>query len=458
MISRPRGSWHLIALALVAAGVLVAAMLEIGPPSSAARTSREIVTAEKGIVQSTVTGSGNVEPGTEVFANFKTSGTLSNVFVKVGQHVNQGQLLAKLDSSSAELAVSEAQLSVDAAQDQLTAAQDGSSSSSGSGGASSASASSSPASIASAQAAVDSAELNLRSAQNALDETRLYAPTSGTIVSLQTTSPGAEISATGSSASSSTGSGSGSGSTSAGSAASGTGTSTAGSLGASSSSSSSGSSSTSGSGFAEIVNTKTMTMTVAFSESDIAKVKVGQPATATLDALSGVKLAAHVSSISTLGTDNDGVVSYDATLTLDQRNASVRPGMSASAAVVTNQAQGVTLPNSAITGGGSLSTVDVLRNGKSVSTPVVVGLKGDSRTQVVSGLKAGQQVVVTTTLPSLSSTPTSSSSTGALGGLRARLGLGGGGAGAFGGAAFGGGGFGGGGGAFGGAARSSGGG
>lgn len=64
MSSRPPGAWHLIVLGLVAAGVLVAAVLELGAPSSSARTSREIVTAEKGIVQSTVTGSGNVEPGT----------------------------------------------------------------------------------------------------------------------------------------------------------------------------------------------------------------------------------------------------------------------------------------------------------------------------------------------------------------------------------------------------------
>ena len=166
-------------------------------------------------------------------------------------------------------------------------------------------------------------------------------------------------------------------------------------------------------------------MTVAFSESDITKVKVGQPATVTLDALSGVELAAHVSSISTLGTDNDGVVSYDATLTLDQHNSSVRPGMSASAAVVTDQAQGVTLPNSAVTGSGSLSTVELLKNGKTVSTPVVVGLKGDSRTQIVSGLKAGQQVVVTTVLPSLTAPASGSSSSSGFGGLRARLGGGG---------------------------------
>ena len=68
--------------------------------------------------------------------------------------------------------------------------------------------------------------------------------------------------------------------------------------------------------------------------------------------------------------------------------------MSASASVITDQAPGVNLPNSAVTGSGSLSTVKLLKNGKTVSTPVVVGLKGDTRTQIVSGLSAGEQVVV----------------------------------------------------------------
>jgi hypothetical protein len=163
-------------------------------------------------------------------------------------------------------------------------------------------------------------------------------------------------------------------------------------------------------------------MTVALSESDISSVKVGQPATVSLDALTGVQLAAHVSSISTLATTSSSVVSYDAALALDQSDARVKPGMSASATVITKQAQGVTLPNAAIAGTGSLSTVNVLKHGKAVATPVVVGLKGDSRTQIVSGLSAGQQVVVTTTLPSLSSSSSSGTglggSSGTLGGAR----------------------------------------
>jgi multidrug efflux pump subunit AcrA (membrane-fusion protein) len=488
MTDRRSRPWHLYALALATALVAALAVAEIGPPTSSARTSTQIVTAENGIVQSTVSGSGNVQAGTDVNANFQTSGTLSHVYVKVGQHVNKGQLLATLDSTSAQLSLDQAEQSLTAAQQQLTAAQASASSTStsvstsasssttefvsattstpttstpttktttpttktptttpkatapatapttssgGSGsGTSSSSGASSAGSVASAQAAVYSAEENVHSAETALANTKLYAPTGGTIVSLSSLSPGNAVSA-GSTSSPSTGA------SQSGSSPSGSSGTTAGSLGGSgaSSSSSSGSSSSGGSSassasspFAEIVNTGTMTMTVAFSESDVSKVKVGQPATITLNALSGVELAAHVTAISTVGTTSSSVVSYSATLTLDQKDSRVKPAMSASASVIVGQAQGVTVPNAAITGGGSLATVTVQSNGKKTQKQVVVGLKGNSRTQIVSGLSAGDQLVVTTTLPPLSSpTSTSAGSTsGTLGGTGARPGGGGG--------------------------------
>jgi HlyD family secretion protein len=183
-----------------------------------------------------------------------------------------------------------------------------------------------------------------------------------------------------------------------------------------------------------------MTMNVSFSESDISKVHVGQPATITLDALPGVELGAHVSQISTVGTTSSSVVSYSATLTFDQTDKQVKPGMSASASVITGQAQGVNVPNSAVTGSGSLGTVNMLKGGRTVQQQVVVGLRGDSRTQIISGLSAGDQLVVVINLPSASSSTSSTGSGGTLGGG----GLGGGGAFRFGGG--GGGGFGGGGG------------
>jgi hypothetical protein len=171
-------------------------------------------------------------------------------------------------------------------------------------------------------------------------------------------------------------------------------------------------------------------MTVAFSESDISKVHDGQPATVTLDALSGVQLASHVSSIALVGTTSSSVVSYDATLALDQNDSRVKPGMSASASVVTGEASGVTVPNAAVTGSGSLGTVTLQKNGKEVTQQVVIGLRGDSRTQVISGVSADDQLVITITLPPLSSTSSSGSSgSGTLGGggLGGLGGLGGGG-------------------------------
>jgi multidrug efflux pump subunit AcrA (membrane-fusion protein) len=151
-------------------------------------------------------------------------------------------------------------------------------------------------------------------------------------------------------------------------------------------------------------------MTVSVSEDDISSVKVGQMATVSITALSGVELAGHVSSISPIGSDSSGVVTYDVTVSVTQSNSKVLPGMSATASIVTAQAQGVTISNQAITGSGSDASVELLKNGKAVATPVVVGLKGSSRSQIVSGLKAGDEAQVTITLPSLGASTTSSSS------------------------------------------------
>ena len=129
--SRP---WLLYALGVVAIVVAVLAVSEIGPPTSSARTSKEVVAAAQGVVQSTVTGSGNIAAGTDLTVNFNTSGTLQDVYVKVGQHVNAGQLLADLDPTSANLQLSQSQSQLTAAEDQLTCLQDQTTANCGSSG------------------------------------------------------------------------------------------------------------------------------------------------------------------------------------------------------------------------------------------------------------------------------------------------------------------------------------
>ncbi len=132
------------------------------------------------------------------------------------------------------------------------------------------------------------------------------------------------------------------------------------------------------------------------SESEIGNVKVGQIATVTVEALEGRKLAARVSEVALTSTSSSGAVSYDVTFQLDQMDPGLKLGMSATAEVVVKQAEGVNVPTSAISGGA----VIVKRAGKEVRQRVVTGLAGDTATIILSGLSAGETVV----LPSVTST------------------------------------------------------
>jgi multidrug efflux pump subunit AcrA (membrane-fusion protein) len=175
-----------------------------------------------------------------------------------------------------------------------------------------------------------------------------------------------------------------------------------GSTGTGASATSSESSSTSSSSFIELVDVQGYQVVVPLSESEIGNVHVGQIATVTVEALEGRKLAAQVASLAVLSTSSSGAVSYDVTFQLEQTVPGLKPGMSATAEVVVKQAEGINVPTSAITGG----SVTVKRGGKQVSQAVTTGLAGNSSTIILSGLKAGETVL----LPATSSTGTSGAS------------------------------------------------
>jgi hypothetical protein len=99
--------------------------------------------------------------------------------------------------------------------------------------------------------------------------------------------------------------------------------------------------------------------------------------------------------------------------------AGLKPGMSATAEVVVKQAEGVNVPTTAISGG----SVTVVRSGKDVRQRVSTGLAGNTSTILLSGLKAGETVV----LPAAISTSSSTSLTSRLGSRLGGGGLGGGG-------------------------------
>jgi macrolide-specific efflux system membrane fusion protein len=104
---------------------------------------------------------------------------------------------------------------------------------------------------------------------------------------------------------------------------------------------------------------------------------------------------------------SSSVVEYPATILLTQNAKGVRAGMSASAEVVVEQVKNaITVSSEAITSLGNSKTVTVEADGKEETKTITTGLVGDENTEVISGLKAGEKLVL----------PETTVATGGLGG------------------------------------------
>ena len=82
-------------------------------------------TVAQGVVQSTVSGSGTLQPASKVGVNFATSGTLTGLFVSLGDHVTGGELLAEIGPASAESSLRSAEMSLTTAEAAYQAAVEG---------------------------------------------------------------------------------------------------------------------------------------------------------------------------------------------------------------------------------------------------------------------------------------------------------------------------------------------
>jgi HlyD family secretion protein len=138
-------------------------------------------------------------------------------------------------------------------------------------------------------------------------------------------------------------------------------------------------------------------------EIDVPKVKIGQSAQITLDALPGQTLTGKVTEVAPAGAVQQGVVNYPVTVSLVNPDPAVKPGMTASVNIVVAERQNVLeVPNRAIHFQCQRAFVTVLVKGQLIQTPVQTGLSNDTMTEITSGLKEGDEVVVngtTTTQP-----------------------------------------------------------
>lgn len=397
---RRRRGW-LIALVVVLLALLVGGggalfyMQKTSPPP--VQYTQQATTV--GNITLTVSASGPISTNAEYDMNFSVAGQVSAIKVHAGQQVKAGQTLATLKSTNLQDAVIQAQQGVTNAQTTYNDAYNNGAS----------------------QTVLDtdynnvlSAQDQLKAAQDNLAATRLTAPANATVASIN------------------------------------------GKVGQSAGASAGASSSTTP--FIALIDTSALDIDALVNEADIGNVHVGQPARFTVEAYPSQTFRASVASIDLIGQTSGSVVVYPVHLTVDQKSLNgtyLYPGMTATATITTAERIGTLMISNAALSfpttaaqagviarstlfsalGGSSSArgtqsnsnqrvVLELKNGKLVAVVITIGLTNGTFTEVLSGLQAGDQVVVSATggnFSNLSGSQTSPGGTtrpGAGGGIR----------------------------------------
>lgn len=366
-----------------------------------------------GNITVTASATGPIDPKAQYDLNFAASGVVSEIDVHVGQQVKAGQTLAKLNSTSLQDALTQAQQALTSDQVSYNDALNSQSATLSQANAAIATATDTynnskqtqsdldqlnqtkaqwAAQEQSAQASVDKAYQTLLSGQDAvtaaqhnLSNVSLTAPANATVASIN------------------------------------------GTVGQTAGSSGSASGSTS-QGFIVLVDTSAYTISAQVSEADIGKVRLGQPAQFTVPAYPSQTFRATVTSIQTIGQTSSNVVNYTVDLAVDSQslqNATLYTGMTATVNITTAQRIGALLVNNSafsftttalqagaldrntltsalggsVTSGsgssqGNRRIVLELKNNKLTPVLVTVGLTNGTSSEVLSGLQAGDQVVV----------------------------------------------------------------
>lgn len=234
-----------------------------------------------------------------------------------------------------------------------------------------------PADVAVQDAVVADARNTLADAQRALDNTVLRAPVAGTVSAING-AVGDFLSAAGGASALAPGSDA--------RIPEAVGTATAGGAAASPATSA----------FITLNDLQTYQLVVPFEESDAARVAANQPVDVSVDAVPDLTLPGTVVAVAPTADQISGVVSYYATVVLNQTDPALKDGQTAQADVRTDTRENVLrVPASAVRQEGGKSVVSVPGpDGTPVTREFTPGLVGDRYTEVRSGLDEGQQVLL----------------------------------------------------------------
>jgi HlyD family secretion protein len=363
-----------------AVAVLLAVWLALG------RTHGPLYVTEpatRGALTVAVSATGSLEPVTTVDVGSEISGRLVSVNVDYNDHVKKGELLAQIDTTqlAANVAKSEANLAAaraavltsEATLRETSAKAKRARELSTTGYVSkdtletaTATAQRAAADLASARARVTVAEAELSSDRTTLTKADITSPIDGVVIS-RDVDPGQTVAATFQTPKL----------------------------------------------FTLAEDLRRMQLQVDVDEADVGEVKEGQPATFTVDAYPNRRFEAKIESVRYASQTKNGVVSYTAVLSVDNEGLLLRPGMTATASIVTATRDvallvpngalrftppGHAAPKAAAPGAGEIEKTVWTLDGKTPRAIAVrAGLTDGQHTEILSGdVEPGMALLVDT--------------------------------------------------------------
>src|SRR4051812_4774953 len=134
-------------------------------------------------------------------------------------------------------------------------------------------------------------------------------------------------------------------------------------------------------------------------ESDIGRVYMGQPARIKVESFKDKTFNGVVNKISPMGVEKDNVTTFEVRVSIDNATGELKAAMTANAEIILEEHKAVLMiPEGAIIYDkdkkASVEIVDAKADGGKKKTPIEIGISNGAKTEVLKGLKEGDQVVL----------------------------------------------------------------
>lgn len=147
--------------------------------------------------------------------------------------------------------------------------------------------------------------------------------------------------------------------------------------------------------FVTIIDLNRLQVDAYVDETDIGKVRVGQAATFSVDAFPEKEFAGNVTAIYPKALIQQNVVTYDVVIAIDNREGLLRPDMTANTIItVAKREKVLAIPNQAVRREDGDRVVFIQEEDRLVRRPVKTGWKDKAYTELLSGLKEGERIVL----------------------------------------------------------------